>query len=99
MHTFTQGTCYGAHGICWVGGVADIFGITIRDPPTGWACLEALVLGKAINTEGRVVMFIRTTEGMSNVESLGMLTAATLTIGADMADSFEDEDGEDDDAG
>ena len=41
--------------------MADIFGITIRDPPEGWACLEALVLGKAINTEGRVVMFIRTT--------------------------------------
>ena len=71
--------------------MADVFGITIADPPDGWACLEALVLGKAVNEDGHVVMFIRTTQGLDSIDTLGMLTAATLTIGADVTDCFEDD--------
>jgi|SRR6185503_664533 len=91
MHTFTQRVWYCPHGICEVGGVAQIFGLEIQEPPDKWACLEALVLGKAINTEGRVVMFIRTTTGLTNIDSLGMLAAASRTIGDDVADCFEDD--------
>ena len=79
--------------------MADIFGVEITDPPTGWTVLETVVVCKALNENGNVTMFIRASEGLVLFEELGLLTAALRSVADDIQlcddddPDFPDDDG------
>lgn len=72
--------------------MAEILGVEIEDPPEGWTCLEAIVIIKALNEEGEETIFMRSSEGLWNVEAVGMLAATSAKFAAWVAETFDIED-------
>ncbi len=72
--------------------MTQVYGLDIQDAPTGWTALEVVVLVKALNAEGRVSMYTRTTDGLAAFEALGLLTAAQRSVSDDLARNLLDDD-------
>lgn len=70
--------------------MADVFGVTMAELPAGWTCLEAVVVVKALDDEGRVALAIRTTDTLNQWETVGMLRGAEATALGDLCAGFVD---------
>jgi hypothetical protein len=82
-----------------------VFGLEVPEINPNVVPLEAVILIKAMDTEGSTTLFIRTTKGLNGWEEIGMLQIAQRTIEDSLAEQFvpthlietDDDEDEDDD--
>lgn len=65
--------------------------------PEGWIPLEAVVVLKCLNDEGRATLYLNRSDGLTDFEQLGMLSAARRTTEDDCNAQWRDRGGEDED--
>jgi hypothetical protein len=75
-----------------------VLGMDLADPvPEGCVPLEAIVLVKMIDEEGKPDIFMTATPGLTTWEGLGLVTAAQFRMNAGMNGLLDDDDYQDDD--
>lgn len=74
-----------------------IYGLETDPLPEGSIPLEAMALIKSLDADGHTEFLVRNTKGLSDMEALGMLTAAQTNQLEEVCDGFIDEGVEDDD--
>jgi hypothetical protein len=76
--------------------IAEVLkGLEIHPLDAGWTAIEALVLMKCLDEEGRVTWAYRTTHRLNREELLGALVVHTDVLRRELADEWLDDDNED----
>ncbi len=76
--------------------IADVLkGLEIHPLEPGWTAIEALVLMKCLDDEGRVTWAFRTTHRLNREELLGALVVHTDVLRRELADEWLDDENED----
>ena len=76
--------------------IAEVLkGLEIHPLEGGWTAIEALVLMKCLDEEGRVTWAYRTTHRLNREELLGALVVHTDVLRRELADEWLDDDNED----
>ena len=70
--------------------MSDVCGLPIVDMPDDIAPLAALVVVKALDTDGDLTYFARATDGVTVVEALGMARLADIRLSAALTESDEE---------
>lgn len=65
--------------------------LIISSVPSEFLPVEAILLIKTVDENGKSIWFIRSTAGLSDVEQLGILHGAVATTTAEIVDSFEED--------
>lgn len=60
--------------------MAEIFGLDVTDLGEGYTAIDALVIVKALDDEGRVLLCQRHTEGLRAWDLLGMLECTKADV-------------------
>lgn len=56
----------------------NVYGVDMEELEEGTMAVEILAVVKALDHDGNMVFEIKTSEGLTDIESLGMLRAATM---------------------
>jgi hypothetical protein len=76
--------------------IAEVLkGLEIHPLEAGWTAIEALVLMKCLDDEGRVTWAYRTTHRLNREELLGALVVHTDVLRRELANEWLDDDNED----
>lgn len=70
----------------------DVMGVEVGDISEGFTPTEVILLVKGLESDGVVRVYRRTSSGLSQWESLGMLNMMLLQAQQECLDSWEGED-------
>lgn len=64
----------------------------ISPPPDSWVAIEQIAVLKCIDEDGETALIIRSSDGLTTWEALGMLEAAASQQRVRLSDCWEEED-------
>lgn len=68
---------------------AEVLGLPLIALPQGWTPVDAVVVAKCIDPDGRMQLTVRYTDGLALWDVLGLLASATCTTEADMVGAWK----------
>lgn len=69
--------------------MSDLSGLTFKDLPEGSVPLEAVLLVKLLDKNGKVRYAETTTRGLTSTEALGMVTSCEASLKSQLVQSIE----------
>lgn len=76
--------------------MATAFDIEVPDIPANWVALDTVVLLKVLTDEGKVTLCIRASDGIWEIEAVGMLNVALKSYVDDIEFTTPEQDAEED---
>lgn len=78
------------------GEVANEWLPELDSPPEGWVVLDVVAVMKGLDADGQVTYWSEASEGLQQVEAVGMLRSALLAHEAEVATWFDSGDEDED---